>query len=157
MLTSSDTGHGDFNGISVRVDKRFSGGLFFTGSYQFSKNQDNNSGEIEANDTAFAWDHEADWAFSRYDRTHRSSISFGYDLPWGMESAGSLNRGLVSRLLGDWQLSGAVRMQSGVPFSVSVSRCRTSAASSPSARTLRKDAKATRANWKTPRNSAGST
>ena len=55
-------GHGDFKGVSVRLDKRFSGGLFFTGSYQLSKNQDNNSGEIEANDTAFAWDHEADRA-----------------------------------------------------------------------------------------------
>jgi len=121
LLTSSDTGHGDFNGISVRVDKRFSGGLFFTGSYQFSKNEDNNSGEIEANDTAFAWDHEADWALSRYDRTHRSSISFGYDLPWGDGKRWLSEPGLVSRLLGDWQLSGAVRMQSGVPFSVSVS------------------------------------
>ncbi len=121
LLTSSDTGHGDFKGISVRVDKRFSGGLFFTGSYQFSKNEDNNSGEIEANDTAFAWDHEADWALSRYDRTHRSSISFGYDLPWGIGKRWLSEPGLVSRLLGDWQLSGAVRMQSGVPFSVSVS------------------------------------
>ena len=87
LLTSSDTGHGDFKGLSVRLDKRFSGGLFFTGSYQLSKNQDNNSGEIEANDTAFAWDHEADWARSRYDRPHRASISFGYDLPWGSGKA----------------------------------------------------------------------
>jgi hypothetical protein len=121
LLTSSDTGHGDFNGVSVRVDKRFSGGLFFTGSYQFSKNQDNNSGEIEANDTAFAWDHEADWALSRYDRTHRSSISFGYDLPWGTGKRWLSEPGVLARLLGDWQLAGAVRMQSGVPFSVSVS------------------------------------
>ena len=79
--------------------------------------QDNNSGEIEANDTAFAWDHDADWALSRYDRTHRSSISFGYDLPWGIGKRWLSEPGIVSRLLGDWQLSGAVRMQSGVPFS----------------------------------------
>ena len=121
LLTSSDTGHGEFKGLSVRLDKRFSGGLFFTGSYQLSKNQDNNSGEIEANDTAFAWDHEADWALSRYDRTHRSSISFGYDLPWGVGRGGCRDQACWRPLLGDWQVSGAVRMQSGVPFSVSVS------------------------------------
>ena len=121
LLTSSDTGHGDFKGLSVRIDKRYSGGLFFTGSYQFSKNQDNNSGEIEANDTAFAWDHEADWALSRYDRTHRSSISFGYDLPWGSGKRWLSSDGLLAAVLGDWQVSGAVRLQSGVPFSVSVS------------------------------------
>src|SRR6185503_14451982 len=97
------------------------GGLFFTGSYQISKNQDNNSGEIEANDTAFAWDHEADWALSRYDRTHRSSISFGYDLPWGAERKWLKDSSIVSQILGDWQVSGAMRLQSGVPFSVSVS------------------------------------
>jgi Carboxypeptidase regulatory-like domain/TonB-dependent Receptor Plug Domain len=121
LLTSSDTGHGDFKGLSVRLDKRFSGGLFFTGSYQLSKNQDNNSGEIEANDTAFAWDHEADWARSRYDRPHRASISFGYDLPWGTGKRWLSETSVLSAILGDWQLSGALRMQSGVPFSVSVS------------------------------------
>ena len=121
LFTSSDTDHGDFNGLSVRLDKRFSGGLFFTGSYQFSKNQDNNSGEIEANDTAFAWDHEADWARSRYDRPHRSLDQFGYDLPWGAGKRWLSEPGVLSAILGDWQLSGALRMQSGVPFSVSVS------------------------------------
>ena len=93
LLTSSDTGHGDFNGISVRVDKRFSGGLFFTGSYQFSKNQDNNSGEIEANDTAFAWDHEADWAFSRTTALIAAPSASAMTCPGVSESAGSLNRG----------------------------------------------------------------
>ena len=121
LLTSSDTGHGDFKGVSVRLDKRFADGLFFTGSYQLSRNRDNNSREIEANDTAFAWDHEAVWALSRYDRTHRSAISFGYELPWGAGKRWLATPGAMSRILGDWQLSGAVRMQSGVPFSVSVS------------------------------------
>jgi hypothetical protein len=121
LLTSSDTGHGDFKGLSARLDKRFSGGLFFTGSYQISRNQDNNSGEIEANDTAFAWDHEADWALSRYDRPHRASVSFGYDLPWGTGKRWLSGGGVLSNVLGNWQVAGAIRMQSGVPFSVSVS------------------------------------
>jgi hypothetical protein len=121
ILTSSDTGHGDFKGLSFRLDRRFSQGLFFTGSYQLSKNMDNNSGEIEANDTAFAWDPEADWALSRYDRRQRGAITFGYELPWG-EGKPWLNRGgAMQYLLGNWQISGAVRIQSGIPFTVSVS------------------------------------
>ena len=83
ILTSDDTGHARFEGFSVRLDKRYSSGLFFTGSYQISDNKDNGSGEVEANDTAFAWDHDADWAFSRYHRRHRSAVSFGYELPFG--------------------------------------------------------------------------
>jgi len=82
---------------------------------------DNNSGEIEANDTAFAWNHEADWASSRYDRTHRSAVAFGYELPWGAGKRWLSNAGPVQYVFGNWQLSGAMRMQSGIPFSVSVS------------------------------------
>ena len=59
ILTSSDQGHADFEGVSFRLDKRFSHGLFFNGSYQISRNRDNGSGEVEANDTAFAWNQEA--------------------------------------------------------------------------------------------------
>ena len=104
--------------------RAFSGGFARTETQSFAsrcKNQDNNSGEIEANDTAFAWDHEADWARSRYDRPHRSSISFGYDLPWGVGKRWLSNASVLAAILGDWQLSGALRAQSGVPFSVSVS------------------------------------
>jgi hypothetical protein len=121
ILTSSDTGRGEFHGVSLRVDKRFSGGLFFNSSYQWSRNMDNNSGEIEANDTAFAWDHDADWALSRYDRTHRSSVAFGYELPWGTGKRWLSNGGPVQYVFGNWQVSGAMRLQSGIPFSVSVS------------------------------------
>jgi hypothetical protein len=113
ILTSSDSGHGDFEGVSFRIDKRFSRGLFFTGAYQLSRNRDNNSGEAEANDTAFAWDHEADYGYSRNDQRHRGTVTFGYELP-------SVGGGLLNAIAGDWQVSGNIRMQSGRRFSVSV-------------------------------------
>ena len=40
------------------LEKRYSDGLFFLGNYQLSKSTDNGSGEIEANDTAFALESE---------------------------------------------------------------------------------------------------
>ena len=62
ILTSSNDAYSDFNGISIRIDKRYSGGLFFGGFYQNSKMTDNNSGQAESNDTAFRWDKDADFA-----------------------------------------------------------------------------------------------
>ena len=56
ILYSSDGGYASFNGVSFRLEKRYSSGLFFLANYQLSKNTDNGSGEVEANDTAFAWD-----------------------------------------------------------------------------------------------------
>ncbi len=114
ILTSSDQGHADFEGVSFRLDKRFSHGLFFTGAYQISRNRDNGSGEVEANDTAFAWDQEADYGRSRNHQRHRSTIAFGYDLP-------SYDNRVLNAVAGNWQVAGNIRMQSGRPFSVSVS------------------------------------
>jgi outer membrane receptor protein involved in Fe transport len=61
ILTSADIGYAEFKGLSVRLEKRYSGGLFFLTSYQLSENRDNNSGETEANDTAFRTDPDADY------------------------------------------------------------------------------------------------
>ena len=125
ILTSDDTGHGRFEGLSLRLDKRYAAGLFFTGSYQISDNKDNGSGEVEANDTAFAWNHEADWSYSRYHRRHRSAISFGYELPFGDGRRWLSDAGAIGDILGNWQVSGALRLQSGVPFTVSVNALQT--------------------------------
>jgi hypothetical protein len=125
ILTSDDTGHARFEGLSLRLDKRYSSGLFFTGSYQISDNKDNGSGEVEANDTAFAWNHDADWAYSRYHRRHRTAISFGYELPFGEGKRWLGGAGPLAYVLGDWQVAGALRVQSGVPFSVSVNALQT--------------------------------
>jgi carboxypeptidase family protein/TonB-dependent receptor-like protein len=119
ILYSSDAGFAHFNGVSFRLEKRYSAGLFFLGNYQLSKSIDNGSGEIEANDTAYAWDLSADKGYARYDQRHRAAFSFGYELPFGpgkpMLSAG----GPVAYVFGGWQVQGIVRVGSGFPLSVS--------------------------------------
>jgi hypothetical protein len=118
ILYSSDGGWARFNGLSLRLEKRYADGLFFLGNYQLSKSTDNGSGEIEANDTAYAWDLDADEGYARYDQRHRAAISFGYELPFGpgkpLLSAG----GPAAYVLGGWQVQGIVRVGSGFPLSV---------------------------------------
>jgi len=104
--------------VSFRVEKRYSSGLFFLANYQLSRNIDNGSGEIEANDTAFAWDLSADEAYSRYDQRHRSAFSWGYELPFGPGKQHLSDGGLASQVLGGWQVQGVARFASGFPFSI---------------------------------------
>jgi hypothetical protein len=125
ILTSDDTGHGRFEGLSLRLDKHYAAGLFFTGSYQISDNKDNGSGEVEANDTALAWDHDADWGYSRYHHRHRGTISFGYELPFGEGKRWLAEGGPLAYVLGNWQVSGVFRANSGHPFTVSVNPLQT--------------------------------
>src|SRR5206468_12255516 len=115
-----------FNGVSFRVEKRYSDGLFFLGNYQLSKSIDNGSGEIEANDTAYAWDLSADKGYARYDQRHRAAISFGYELPFGPGKPLLSTGGPVAYVFGGWQVQGIVRVGSGFPLSVgatSVCQC----------------------------------
>ncbi|HEV8347481.1 MAG TPA: carboxypeptidase regulatory-like domain-containing protein, partial [Vicinamibacterales bacterium] len=119
ILYSSDAGWARFNGVSFRLEKRYSDGLFFLANYQLSKAIDNGSGEIEANDTAYAWDVDADKGPSRYDQRHRSAFSFGYELPVGPGKRWLSNGGAAAYALGGWQVQGIIRLASGFPLSVS--------------------------------------
>jgi Carboxypeptidase regulatory-like domain/TonB-dependent Receptor Plug Domain len=118
ILYSSDAGHGDFKGLSFRLEKRYSRGLYFLANYQVSVSKDNGSGEIEANDTAFAWDLNADWGYARYDQRHRSAFSVGYEIPFGPGKA-HFSSGPMSHVLGNWNVQGIMRLASGFPFTVS--------------------------------------
>ena len=118
ILYSSDAGHAEFRAVSVRLEKRDSGGLWLNANYQLARNRDNGSGEIEANDTAYAWDLDADYGYARYDQRHRSAFSFGYELPFGPGKRW-VSSGPMAHALGGWQVQGVVSLASGFPFSVS--------------------------------------
>jgi hypothetical protein len=118
ILYSSDAGWARFNGVSFRLEKRYSNGFFLLGNYQLSKSWDNGSGEIEANDTAYAWNLNADEGYSRYDQRHRAAISFGYELPFGPGKPYLSNGGGMAYVFGGWQVQGIGRFGSGFPLSV---------------------------------------
>jgi hypothetical protein len=119
ILYSSDAGWARFQGLSLRLEKRYSDGLFFLTNYQLSKNRDNGSGEIEANDTAYAWNLNADESYSRYDQRHRAAFSAGYELPFGPGKPWLSSGGAAAYIFGGWQVQGIVRLGSGFPFTVS--------------------------------------
>jgi outer membrane receptor protein involved in Fe transport len=119
ILYSSDAGHSDFRAISFRLEKRYAAGLWLNANYQLARNRDIGSGEIEANDTAFAWDLDADYGYSRYDQRHRSAFSVGYELPFGAGKRWLSGGGAAAAVLGGWGVQGIVTASSGFPFTVS--------------------------------------
>jgi len=119
MLYSAAIGTADFKGLSLRLEKRYSAGLFFLANYQLSENRDNGSGEVEANDTAFRTDPNADESLSRYHQRHRGAFSFGYELPFGEGRRWLKSAGPVAYVLGGWQVQGIIRAVSGFPFTLS--------------------------------------
>jgi hypothetical protein len=118
ILYSSDAGWARFNGVSFRLEKRYSDGVFFLANYQLSKSVDNGSGEIEANDTADARNLNLDEGYARYDQRHRAAFSFGYELPFGAGKRYLSSGGAAAYVFGGWQVQGIVRLASGFPLSV---------------------------------------
>ena len=118
ILYSSDAGWARFQGLSFRVEKRYSNGWTCSATTSCRRARDNGSGEIEANDTAFAWDLNADEGPARYDQRHRAAISGGYELPFGPGKPWLSDGGVAAYVLGGWQVFGIIRLSSGFPYSV---------------------------------------
>jgi hypothetical protein len=104
----------NYNSLQVNAAKRFSQGLSFTGAYTFSKGMDVGS------DQAGFTNHiniRANYAPANFDRTHMFNLSHIYELPFGSGKK-HLNSGLLSQVLGNWQLNGIFRAVTGAPFTV---------------------------------------
>lgn len=120
----SNSAHSIYHGLQSRVEKRFSGGLYFLGSYTWSKSIDNQS---NGTDTAIAsgqypqdpLNPSLDRGLSSFDRPQVLVGSAVWEIPFGRgPTERSRARELVNDVLGRWQLSGILTAQSGTPFSV---------------------------------------
>jgi hypothetical protein len=117
MLTSLNEGGSNFDGLSVKLEQRSRGGLFYLVNYQWSKNLDNNSGEADANDTSYSTHFSFDRSYSNFDTRSRAVGSAGYELPFG-KGKRYLSGGIGNAIAGGWQLQPIVQLRTGYPFSV---------------------------------------
>jgi hypothetical protein len=120
----SNSAHSIYHGLQSKIEKRFSRGLYFLGSYTWSKSIDNQS---NGTDTAIAsgqypqdpLNASLDRGLSSFDRPQVLVGSAVWEIPFGRGPAErSRARELVNGVLGGWQLSGILTAQSGTPFSV---------------------------------------
>jgi hypothetical protein len=113
-----------YNSGSVKVTRRFSQGMSLTGSYTFSKSMDNSSGiRVQGFDTLFPQDSRClrcERALSAFDTRHRFVTGGTYDIPVGKDKYFKLNNSVVNTLLGGWQTSASVTIQSGVPQNITI-------------------------------------
>jgi hypothetical protein len=122
VLTSTTLGGANFNGGSIKIEQRTKKGLYYLGSYQWSKNLDNISGEAGANDSSYATTTAFDHSYSNFDTRNRAVISGGYELPFGKGKAFLQDR-VSSAILGGWSFQPAIQLRTGYPFNIGGSGC----------------------------------
>ncbi|WP_345945274.1 TonB-dependent receptor [Granulicella sp. dw_53] len=109
-------GNNQYDGLQLRLNKRFSSGFQLQGSYVWSKNFDNGTTHQDS------FNPMGDYAVSSQDVSQRLVVSYIYELPIGR---GRLVGGHMSRLedvaLGGWQVNGITTIQGGTPLQISAS------------------------------------
>lgn len=100
--------------LDKRLSRNFSAGLHYTWSSfidDASEIFNPSSGEVAVSQDSF--NRRADRARSSYDRPHRLTGNFVYELPFLRDQQGA-----AGLLLGGWQLNSFFTFQSGAPFTV---------------------------------------
>jgi hypothetical protein len=116
------SGKSSYNGLSLKLEKRFSSGLSFLTGYTFSRSIDNASAIRSHNgDTLFpqnSYNLAAEKALSSFHTAHRFVGSSTYELPFGRGRRWLDTGGVVNAVLGGWQVSPIVTIQTGFPLTV---------------------------------------
>jgi hypothetical protein len=116
-----------YHSFQAKLQKRWSYGLQFLGTYTWGKSIDNKSGSAhngggESNPSGMPQDAmniSAERARSSFDVAHRFVFAYNYDLPVGRgRHFGSSWNPVVNALLGGWQVNGILGLSTGLPFTV---------------------------------------
>ena len=110
-----------YNGMQVDLNSQENKDLTLRAFYTLSRSIDPSTGGGGGGDLATVSNPYAGWAYdngpSGYDRTHNLSANFIYDIPLLRHSENKLMRSVV----GGWEVSGIVTIESGLPLNLGVS------------------------------------
>jgi hypothetical protein len=110
-----------FDALAAKYTWNFSRGLTSITSYQWSKNLDDGSEALIGWAIGNMWrdanNPKLDYAISTHDVPQSFAEAFLYQLPYGHgRQFGASSPGAVNQILGGWNVSGVVRLSSGLPF-----------------------------------------
>ena len=112
IRVQENTGSSSYNGMQISVQKRVSRGFTMSLAYTWSKSL--NNFDTETSDLRVPFDAGLDKGNANFDRRHVLAISYVYAIPFFEK-----RHGLTQHVLGGWQVSGVVALQTGLFTSIS--------------------------------------
>ena len=107
-----------YNGLQMKLDRRFSTGLSITTAYTYAKGMAFQQGDDGG--AMFNINFRRNYARNDFDRTHTFVQSYIYDLPFG-KGKKWLSSGLASTVIGGWRMNGILTLMTGTPLNFSAS------------------------------------
>ncbi len=125
---TSGVGTSDYNSGTVKLTHRLSKGVSLLAGYTFAKSMDDGSGIRPETGGVLNGGgastqpqggvcYKCEESLSDFDTRHRFVASVLYELPFGKGKT-YLNRGIMSTLLGGWQLNSIVTASTGFPIQI---------------------------------------
>ena len=116
----SNFGHSTYHGGTIKLEKRYSDGLFFSTFYTFSKAIDSQDGDNDGSGIAPIQNRRLEKGLAGFDRTHRFNVTANYELPFGRGKRWA-SSGWKRHVLGGFEISGVQAFESGNPLNFSFS------------------------------------
>jgi hypothetical protein len=110
------TGISNYNALQLKAETRSWHGLYLLSSYTWAKALDNQSDDFQGFQVQDPNNIPAEYGISDFNLASRLTISSTYDLPFFKGA-----RSLVKNLLGNWSVMNIITVQSGIPFTPSLS------------------------------------
>jgi hypothetical protein len=127
LSTTSSWGFGNYDALSVKLEKRYSNGLQFVSAYTWSHAFANTNTPLSGS-TGWAAKDQTDWASTyasaAWDIRHNFTTGFNYDLPFGKgkQFGNNMNR-FADGVLGGWTFNGLLTLRTGVPYTLRYNGC----------------------------------
>jgi hypothetical protein len=115
IIEAQNTGGSFYHAMQANVRRRLTKGLLFGAAYTWSKSLD--YGSSNGTNIVNAYDNSIMYGPSDFDTRHVFVANYVWDIPYASHASNLF----VRTLLGDWQTSGTIQMQSGRPPSNGIS------------------------------------
>jgi hypothetical protein len=122
---NENVGWSNYNSLQVTAEKRFAQGLVFDANYTWSKWLTTSSNIQTSTQVSgmSPFQMNRNYAPSPYEVPQSFNFSLVYDLPVGRGNRFMNRGGVLNDVLGGWQLSTIVQLQSGLPLTFTSSLC----------------------------------
>ena len=126
IQTAFDGGRGDYRALQVKVERRYSDGIYLLNSFTWSRARDNASGHLETangdNSRVNMANLDAEFSLSGYNQPLNNTTTVVWEVPFGRGRRwGSEAGGVTEALLGGWRVTAINTMTSGVPVNLTYS------------------------------------
>ncbi len=107
-----------YNGLQVKIDRKFSTGLLMTTAYTWAKGMNYQTGDDGG--LLYYINLRRNYARADFDRTQTFVQSYIYDLPFGKNKRW-LSSGMMSKAIGGWRVNGILTLMTGTPLNFTAS------------------------------------